>query len=86
MTQQNPPSKRTGDTFAIDATDLPDALPSRVVPLYNGDSCDLRILPIRNRIGHDDLRMLGYNGSIPGPTMYVDQGSCVYDAGVYFTT
>jgi FtsP/CotA-like multicopper oxidase with cupredoxin domain/YHS domain-containing protein len=36
---------------------------------------DLRIQPVRKRIDDAELRMLGYNGSIPGPTLHVDQGS-----------
>jgi len=34
-----------------------------------------RIGAVRNRIAGDLLRMLAYNGSIPGPTLHVDQGS-----------
>jgi hypothetical protein len=30
---------------------------------------------VRKRIGDAEVRMLGYNGSIPGPTLHVDQGS-----------
>ena len=30
---------------------------------------------MRKRIDDAELRMLGYNGSIPGPTLHVDQGS-----------
>jgi hypothetical protein len=30
---------------------------------------------VRTRIGDADLRMLAYNGSIPGPNLHVDQGS-----------
>ena len=30
---------------------------------------------MRKRIGDAEVRMLGYNGSIPGPTLHVDQGS-----------
>ncbi|HXJ66270.1 MAG TPA: multicopper oxidase domain-containing protein, partial [Actinomycetota bacterium] len=30
---------------------------------------------MRKTIGGAELRMLGYNGSIPGPTLHVDQGS-----------
>jgi FtsP/CotA-like multicopper oxidase with cupredoxin domain len=32
-------------------------------------------LPVRKRIGDAMIRMLGYNSSIPGPTLRVDQGS-----------
>jgi FtsP/CotA-like multicopper oxidase with cupredoxin domain len=30
---------------------------------------------VRKRFGDSDVRMLAYNGSIPGPTLHVDQGS-----------
>ncbi|HEX6579881.1 MAG TPA: multicopper oxidase family protein [Actinomycetota bacterium] len=43
--------------------------------LQDGDHFDLRIHPVRKRVDGADLRMLGYNGSIPGPTLHVDQGS-----------
>jgi FtsP/CotA-like multicopper oxidase with cupredoxin domain len=45
------------------------------VRLRNGDHFDLRITPVRKRFGESDVRMLAYNGSIPGPTLHVDQGS-----------
>jgi FtsP/CotA-like multicopper oxidase with cupredoxin domain len=45
------------------------------VRLQNGDRFDLRITPVRKRFGESDVRMLAYNGSIPGPTLHVDQGA-----------
>jgi FtsP/CotA-like multicopper oxidase with cupredoxin domain len=36
---------------------------------------DLHIRPVRKRVGEAEVRMLGYNGSTPGPTMRVVQGS-----------
>ena len=48
-----------------------------VVRLRDGDSFDLRISAVRKQLGSDGLRMLAYNGSIPGPTLHVDQGSHV---------
>ena len=36
---------------------------------------EITIKPVRKRIGDAEVRMLGYNGSIPGPTLHVDQGS-----------
>jgi hypothetical protein len=33
----------------------------------DGERYDLRITPVRKRIGAVELRMFGYNGSIPGP-------------------
>jgi len=46
-----------------------------VVRLHDGDRFDLRISPVRKNIDEAALRMLAYNGSIPGPTLHVDQGS-----------
>ena len=31
--------------------------------------------PVAKRLGDVTVRMLGYNGSIPGPTLKVQQGS-----------
>ncbi|MGZ8706085.1 MAG: multicopper oxidase domain-containing protein [Gaiellaceae bacterium] len=36
---------------------------------------DLRIAPVVKRLGAETVRMLGYNGSIPGPTLRVPEGS-----------
>jgi FtsP/CotA-like multicopper oxidase with cupredoxin domain len=46
-----------------------------VTRLGDGDRLDLRIGPVRKNIDGAELRMLGYNGSIPGPVLHVDQGS-----------
>ena len=43
--------------------------------LADGDRLDLRIGPVRKNIDGAELRMLAYNGSIPGPILHVDQGS-----------
>jgi FtsP/CotA-like multicopper oxidase with cupredoxin domain len=63
------------DPFTTDAAGLPEALAPEVVRLKDGDRFDLRITPVRKRLGDAQLRMIGYNGSIPGPTLHVDQGS-----------
>ena len=65
----------TSDLFTTETTGLRDALPPQVIRLSDGDQLDLRITPVRKRIDDAELRMLGYNGSIPGPTLRVDQGS-----------
>src|SRR5919107_5924828 len=62
-------------TFRTETAGLPKASHPGVVRLRDGDAFDLRIHPVRKRIGAVEVRMLGYNGSIPGPTMHVDQGS-----------
>ncbi len=64
----------TGE-FSRDASDLPLAVPTEVLSLSDGDELDLRIAPVAKRIGDVVVRMLAYNGSIPGPTLRVKQGS-----------
>jgi FtsP/CotA-like multicopper oxidase with cupredoxin domain len=63
------------DVFSTDPTGLEDAVPTSEVRLRDGDRLELRIAPVVKRVGGDDLRMLAYNGSIPGPALHVDQGS-----------
>src|ERR671910_804338 len=65
----------SNEVFTTETAGLPEASSPSVVRLRDGDSFDLRIHPVRKRIGDAEVRMLGYNGSIPGPTMHVDQGS-----------
>ena len=43
--------------------------------LRDGDSFDLRIAPVAKVIGDATVRMVGYNGSVPGPTLVVAEGS-----------
>ena len=63
------------DLFTTETAGLVDASPSDLIRLSDGDTFDLRIEPVRKRMDEAELRMLGYNGSIPGPTLHVDQGS-----------
>ena len=63
------------DLFTTETAGLPEAAPPQLIRLNDADTFDLRITPVRNRIGDAELRMLGYNASIPGPTLHVDQGS-----------
>jgi FtsP/CotA-like multicopper oxidase with cupredoxin domain len=61
--------------FPTDVTGLPEAHASELVELADGDQFDLRIEPVAKRLGDATVRMLAYNGSIPGPTLKVQQGS-----------
>jgi FtsP/CotA-like multicopper oxidase with cupredoxin domain len=63
------------DLFTTETAGLPEVLGPDVTRLHNGDRLDLRIGPARKNIDGAELRMLAYNGSIPGPTLRVDQGS-----------
>jgi FtsP/CotA-like multicopper oxidase with cupredoxin domain len=67
----------SNDAFTAETAGLPEALSPSVVRLHDGDVFNLRIRPVRKRIGDAEVRMLGYNGSIPGPTLHVEQGSLI---------
>jgi FtsP/CotA-like multicopper oxidase with cupredoxin domain len=56
---------------------LPDARQSEVVELSDGDEFDLDIAPVRKQIGDATVRMLAYNGSVPGPTLKVPQDATI---------
>ena len=61
--------------FAGEVAGLAESGSSQLVELSHGDTFDLRIAPVTKRLGDDRVRMLAYNGSIPGPTLKVPQGS-----------
>ena len=63
------------DPFSADTAGLPDAGSTEVVELGDGGSFDLTAGPVRKRLGEAVVRMLAYNGSIPGPTLRVAQGA-----------
>ena len=61
--------------FTTETAGLPEVLGPDVTRLADGDRLDLRIGPVRKNIDGAGLRMLAYNGSIPGPVLHVGQGS-----------
>ncbi|TMM26010.1 MAG: multicopper oxidase family protein [Actinobacteria bacterium] len=63
------------DLFTTETAGLSQATLPQLIRLHDGDRFDLRIEPVRKRVDDAELRMLGYNGSIPGPTLHVYQGS-----------
>jgi FtsP/CotA-like multicopper oxidase with cupredoxin domain len=65
----------TTEHFPTDAAGLAPTGPPESVELADGDAFDLRIAPVAKRLGEDTVRMLAYNGSVPGPTLRVKQGS-----------
>jgi FtsP/CotA-like multicopper oxidase with cupredoxin domain len=76
---QQPPSQPSqpipGESFPTDPTGLPEATQPQLRELADGDAFDLRIGAVAKRLGDTTVRMLGYNGSIPGPILKVRQGS-----------
>ncbi len=63
------------DEFPTDPSGLPEAGGPQLVELADGDSLELRVGPVAKRLDDTTVRMLAYNGSIPGPTLKVGQGS-----------
>ncbi len=63
------------NVFPTDTTGLADAVASEPVDLADDAEFRLQIGPVRKRLGDHTVRMLGYNGSIPGPTLRVPEGS-----------
>jgi FtsP/CotA-like multicopper oxidase with cupredoxin domain len=64
----------TQDLFTTETGGLPSCGPTEVVRLSDGDAFDLRIGPVVKQLGDAAVRMLAYNGSIPGPSLQVRQG------------
>src|ERR671931_94125 len=63
--------------FPRETEGLPEARTAELVELADGDEFDLQIIPVKKRVGDATVRMLAYNGSVPGPTLKVEQGSTV---------
>jgi FtsP/CotA-like multicopper oxidase with cupredoxin domain len=71
-TQSDPLST---ESFPTDPSGLPEAGRPQLLDLAPGDTLELQVGPVAKRLGDTTVRMLGYNGSIPGPTLKVQQGS-----------
>jgi FtsP/CotA-like multicopper oxidase with cupredoxin domain len=65
----------TPDQFPTETAGLPASRPPNIVDVGDGESFDLRIAPVTKLIGDSTVRMLAYNGSVPGPTLRVAEGS-----------
>jgi FtsP/CotA-like multicopper oxidase with cupredoxin domain len=63
------------DVFTTSTAGLQEVSSPRAVRLHDGDRLDLSISAVRKNLHGAKLRMLAYNGSVPGPTLHVQQGS-----------
>jgi FtsP/CotA-like multicopper oxidase with cupredoxin domain len=68
-------SSTPADSFPTDPAGLPEASRPQLLELANGDTLELRVGPVAKPLGDTTVRMLGYNGSIPGSTLKVAQGT-----------
>ncbi len=65
---------------SVDA--LPVAEETQSVTLKDGESFELSAYPVKKTINGQTVKMLAYNGSIPGPLIEVEQGA---EVTVHFT-
>ena len=63
------PHKSIETEFPTSTEGLPDAQPVKRRQLVHGDEVTLEIAPVKKEIGGAVVRMLAYNGSVPGPTL-----------------
>ncbi len=63
--------------FPRETEGLPEAGKTELVELADGDDFELEIMPVKRRIGDATVRMLTYNGSVPGPTLKVPQDGTI---------
>src|SRR6266542_6781013 len=70
-----PNASMPADSFPTDPAGLPEATRPMLLELADGDVLDLQVGPVAKPLGDTTVRMLGYNGSVPGPTLKVHQGS-----------
>ena len=76
MQHESPPLPQASElSFPTDPTGLPEATSPQVLDLADGETLNLRVAPVAKDLDGSTVRMLGYNGSIPGPTLRVRQGS-----------
>jgi hypothetical protein len=55
------------DRFPTDPSGLPEAGRPKLLELADGDTLNLKVGPVAKGLGDTAVRMLSYNGSIPGP-------------------
>ncbi len=64
-------------TFVTGTQGLPLAQATQTVELKNGDTYDLTASFVKKDINGKEVRMLAYNGSIPGPILKIPQGATI---------
>ena len=70
MTETTP-----ADHFPTETEGLTEAERPKTIELADGDRFEIEVTPVRKQLGDAEVRMLAYNGSIPGPVLVVDEGS-----------
>lgn len=71
-------SSSTGTPFSTAISNLPDAVPTETVVVRDGETYAISAGYVRKTVGNRELRMLAYNGSVPGPFIKAQQGSTIH--------
>lgn len=61
--------------FSASTKGLPEAQPTQTVELKDGDTYDLTASFVKKTVAGKEVRMLAYNGSVPGPILKIPQGA-----------
>ncbi len=69
------PPAPAGGVLAPDTVGLAQAKSTQTVELKNGDTYHLTASSVKKKIGDREVKMLAYNGMIPGPLIKVAQGA-----------
>jgi hypothetical protein len=69
MHHHTQPDPLATESFPTDPSGLPEAGRPQLLELGPDDTLELHVGPVAKRLGDITVRMLGYNGSIPGPTL-----------------
>lgn len=71
------PTNGSATSFSRSIEGLEVSKDTEFVNLSNGDSFDITAKAIKQTIDGKDVRMLAYNGTIPGPTIVVTEGDSI---------
>ncbi len=70
-------STQSGGFFSTTAAKAAEARASQIVALKDGDTFDMTASIVKKEINGKEVKMLAYNGMIPGPLMKVPQGATI---------
>lgn len=63
--------------FSRSIKDIEQIQPTSTVELSDGDTYKMQIKPVQGQIAGKEVRLLSYNGSVPGPIIKVRQGATI---------
>jgi FtsP/CotA-like multicopper oxidase with cupredoxin domain len=63
--------------MGMDPAMLPEARPSQLVQMGDGDTLDITVSMVRRMLAGHEMVMYGYNGQYPGPLIQAPKGSTV---------